>query len=177
MTTRPAPTASLRSRLGGAVLALMVATGLGACQVASPITTDLIYDPADGVSVDVGAVAVRDLLVVSEGDGAAGVVSGLVVNNHREPVVVTLTESAGPLSPTVEVPPGGAVRLDGRDPLSDSDRAPVVIPAVPAAAGSWVTLLVSTSAGDSDTVLAPVLLPTGPYAEHVVDGSDLATER
>src|SRR5699024_8640719 len=98
-------------------LASAASRGRGACAMTSPVTTDLAYDPADGVSVDAGDLAVRDLLVVSEGGGAPGVVSGLVVNSGTEEAQVTLVVSADgqmtPLSPTVTVPVDGAVRLDG----------------------------------------------------------------
>lgn len=155
-------------------LALAAALSLSACQMSSPVTTDLGYDPADGVSVDAGDVAVRDLLVVSEGSGAAGVVSGLVVNNSSEPADVTLSVSADgqtlDLEPTVTVAPGTSVRLDGQGP--EGTGAPVTVPSVAAAPGGIVEIQVQTSLGEVDSGLAPVLLPDGYYVDHVAPDTD-----
>ncbi len=161
-------------RLAAAGLALAAALTLSACQISSPVTTDMNYDPADGVSVDAGDVAVRDLLVVSEGDGAAGVVSGLVVNNATEPADVTLAVNTEgqmvALSPTVSVAPGQSVRLDGASP--EGSGTPVELPAVEASPGGIVTIVVQTSLGDADSGLAPVVLPQGPYGDLVSSTAD-----
>lgn len=176
VTTRtPAQQPSSRPRrLAAAGLALAAALSLSACQISSPVTTDMNYDPADGVSVDAGDVAVRDLLVVSEGNGAAGVVSGLVVNNGTEPTEVTLavnTEGqASALSPTVTVDPGKSVRLDGAGP--DGSGTPVQVPAVDAGPGGTLTIVVQTSLGEGGSGLAPVLLPDGPYGDLVSSTAD-----
>ena len=172
VTTRPALLSTVAGRLGAAAAAGALATGLTACQLASPTTTDLSYDPADGVSVDVGMVVVRDLLVVSEGGGASGVVSGLVVNRSDEPVTVSLTDSAQAdqaLAPEIEVPANGAVRLDGRNPVEGSAGEPVTIPAVQSSAGGTVSIRVSTSAGEVNSALVPVLLPQNQYGDMVGD--------
>lgn len=171
----PAQQLSSRPRqLAAAGLALVAALSLSACQISSPVTTDMNYDPADGVSVDAGDVAVRDLLVVSEGNGAAGVVSGLVVNNATEPTEVTLAVNTGgqmtPLTPTVSVAPGQAVRLDGAGP--DGSGTPVQVSAVEAGPGGTVPIVVQTSLGEADSGLAPVVLPDGPYGDLVSSTAD-----
>lgn len=144
---------------------------LSACQLASPMTTDEPYDPADGVSVDLGEVQVRDLLVVSEGNGSSGAVSGLVVNRGSEPVTVQLTTQAdGPLEPPVEVGPSQTARLDGK---GGDGGAAVQLPAVEGAPGGTLAIQVGVQGGDATQVTVPVLEPTGPYAEHV--GDDAAT--
>lgn len=173
-------TAPRTSRLAIAGFALTAALGLSACQMTSPVTTDMIYDPADGVSVNVGDVAVRDLLVVSEGNGAPGVVSGLVVNDSSEPTEVTLLISADgqamPLAPTVSVPAGAAVRLDGQgaEGSTNSGQGAVNIPNVAAAPGGNVEILVQTSNGQADSGLAPVLLPEGYYSDLVSSTADVS---
>lgn len=91
MTRRLLPRHGTRSRWQVASAALLMAVGLSACQVASPITTDLIYDPGDGVSADLGSVVMRDLLVVSEGRGTPGAIVGMAVNRGTEPVEVTVS--------------------------------------------------------------------------------------
>lgn len=143
-----------------------MALGLSACQVASPVTTDLSYDPADGVSVVLGDVRILDLLVVSEGGGAAGVVSGSVVNTSREEVTVSMAvqgeEGLTDLSPTVSVPPTTSVRVDGGGESGTGE--PVRVEAVETSAGRMVNLRISTSAGETASRRVPVLLPEGPYA-------------
>lgn len=163
VTPRPAPAQS-RRRLGAAVLALAAPLTLGACQLASPLTTDQPYNPADGVSVRIGPVEVVDLLIVSEGSGAPGTVTGLVANAGEEPVTVLLTTPAGQLQPAVEVPPQGRVRLDGMLPGQLAE--PVTVPAVDVIAGATLPVQVAVEAGVTTQAQVPVLLPRGPYAEY-----------
>lgn len=176
MTSRPTSLATVPRRLGVAALTLAAACALAACQINSPVTTDLPYDPADGVSVDAGAVKVRDLLIVSEGDGASGVVSGLLVNTGAEPVTVQLTAGETPLEPAMEVPPGGAVRLDGRSTTGEQgeqgaqgENQGVTVPAVDVAAGATLPVQVSTSTGGLGSAVVPVLLPVDQYEEMLGD--------
>lgn len=161
-------------RLAATGLALAAALTLSACQISSPVTTDMVYDPADGVSVDAGDIAVRDLLVVSEGAGAPGVVSGLVVNDGDEAAEVTLTIAVEgqmqTLTPTVSVEPGNAVRLDG---AAGSDTQ-VTIPSVAQPAGSNLEILVQTSLGEAASGQAPVMLPTGYYSDLAPSTSDVS---
>jgi hypothetical protein len=167
VTTRPAaPTA--RRRLGAAAATLVIASGLGACQVASPVTTDLSYDPADGLSLTVGEVEILDLLVVSTGVGEVGVVSGYAVNRSSEPANLEIVLSAEDgtevaLEPAVEVPAGSSVRIDGYDPATGEFTDPVVVPEVPVRAGQLITLQVSTE-GAVASNRVPILLPEPPYA-------------
>lgn len=93
-----------RRRLGTAGVAAALAAGLSGCQFASPVTTEIVYNPGEGVIVNVGEVAVRDLLVISQGYGAPGLISGLAVNHGSTPVQVTFTVAdAGSRPPTGEV--------------------------------------------------------------------------
>ena len=138
-----------------------MALGLSACQVASPVTTDLSYDPADGVSVVLGDVRILDLLVVSEGGGAAGIVAGSVVNTSREEVTVSMAvqgeEGRTDLSPTLTVPPTTSVRADGEGESGSGE--PVRVESVEVNAGQLVTLRITTSAGETASRRVPVLLP------------------
>lgn len=156
--------------------ALAAALTLSACQITSPLTTTQSYDPADGVSVNVGPIAVRDLLVVSEGNGAAGVVSGQVVNTGDEPAEITLSTNqdgqATTLAPTVTVDPGASTRLDGQGP--NGSGTPVVIPVVGAAPGGILQITVQSSLGQADSGTAPVMLPEGPYADLVAPTENIS---
>ncbi len=153
-----------------AVATLAATFGVGACQVASPITTDLPYDPADGVSVETDDMEVLDMVVISEGNGAPGVISGYVVNTSSEPVTVSVAlEAEGDrtqLSPDIEVSPSRGMRMDGK--TDDGDFVdPLMAQAVPGVTGGMVTLRLSTTQSAVST-LVPVFPPDGiyePYAD------------
>lgn len=159
MTTAPA----FRARRRLAVLtAALAGLGLSGCQVNSPTTTLLRYAPADGIELDGDSVDVRDLLVISHGGGAPGVVLGSVVNQTTEPVTITISAAGTELSPQIEVGPRSAVRLDGQGGEEAGD--PVSIPALDTPAGQSVEIRIST---DTETLAgnAPVLLPQGHYEQ------------
>ncbi|MGB3256370.1 MAG: hypothetical protein WBG89_00430 [Ornithinimicrobium sp.] len=156
-------------RFGLAVATLATAFGVSSCQVASPITTDMQYDPADGVSVETEDMDVLDLVIISEGEGAPGVVSGYVVNTSDEPLTVNVALEAegerADLAPAVEVNPSRGVRMDGRT----DDGAfvdPVLADAVPGFPGGLVTLRFSTGQS-AVSARVPVLPPDGVYEPYV----------
>ncbi|MGB3186544.1 MAG: hypothetical protein WBG36_12945 [Ornithinimicrobium sp.] len=164
-TTRSRP-----RRLALAALAVTATCTLSACQITSPITTDLDYDPADGLSVDTEFVEGLDLLIVSQGDGAPGVLTGYIVNSGPEPITVEFAlEVDGqrqPLQPEVEIQPGDAARTDGRTSNDDEFTNPVTIESVPVIAGSLVTVRMTTSAEGTVSKRIPVLPPDGVFAPY-----------
>jgi hypothetical protein len=140
--------------VAGAVLAL------SGCQVMSPIQTTVPYQSADGVSVDLGNVQIRDLVVVTATRGGAGTLSGLVVNKSTEPVTVTFTTGTGvDASARAIIPAGAPTRLSGVQGVT-----PVTIPSLPAAPGDVVKVIVSTPDAGAPVVSVPVLPPTGYYS-------------
>ncbi len=115
---------------------------------------------------------VLDLVIISEGDGAPGVVSGYVVNTSGEPLTVNVAlETEGErtdLTPPVEVDPSQGMRMDGK--TDDGEFVdPVTAEAVPGVPGGLVTLRLSTGRS-AVSARVPVLPPDGlyePYAEVV----------
>lgn len=156
---RPATPTARAARVRRATLTLgtvaLVAASLTACNKMSPQQTDVGYAPADGIEVDLGQVKVRDLLVVSSGEGKAGAVNGLLVNQGTQPAQVSfaLGESGAPVTATVD--PGQALNLASQQ---------VTLPSVPAKPGAMVNLQVGTSTTGMQNPLVPVLPPTGYYA-------------
>ncbi len=146
------------------MLALVAAAGVlgvSGCQSFSPVTTEIRYEPSDGVAVDMEGVEVLNLLVVAESEGATGILSGYVVNETSDPVTLTITtDPAGAQNTEVEVPPG-TLRLDGG---GDTERDPVTIESVSQAPGAMVPVSIHTPAAGQTRTQAPVLLPDGPYA-------------
>ena len=131
------------------------ALALSACQTQSPIQTDVTYVPADGVPVDLGAVQLRDLVVISGGKDKAAVLSASVSNNSGEAQRIAFALPQG--QPVfAEVPAHSQRRL--------SDATQVQLPAVAANAGDVVTLSVQSQSTPAVLVVVPVLSATGYYA-------------
>lgn len=172
MTTRPALLRTPGGRLTAAALTAVLGAGLGACQVASPITTDISYDPADGVSAAVAGVTVSDLLVVTEAEGQPARVSGLVSNSGSEPVTVVLSLEDRTELANIEVAPGQSVRLDGEPVHGGSGGDPVRIEEVSGGPGQFLTLRVGVEGGGTVSAEAPILAPSGPYADLTVEEAD-----
>lgn len=168
MTTAPAFRARRRAALLTAAFAVM---GLSACSLTSPAATLLRYAPADGIELDGDAIDVRDLLVVSQGDGAPGVVLGSVFNQSTEPITLTVRAGGTALSPQLEVAPGSFVRLDGTGASSDEGEdqsEPVTIPVLATPAGQSVEIAVSTGQ-ETLSGNVPVLLPRDHYEQFADD--------
>lgn len=168
-TARPkgTPVAPLvaAATLAGAVLAL------SGCQAFSPIQTDVAYEPADGVAVDLGDVQIRDLLIVTAAKGEIGTLSGLVLNKGDAPVTVSFATGPGVDSVAQAlVPAGGQTRLSGVE-----GATPVTLPSITAAPGDIIKVVVSTPAAGAPAVSVPVLLPTGYYATITAPPVPIAT--
>ncbi len=145
--------------LTGAAISVAV-LALSGCQLASPIQTNVPYQPADGVAVDLGDVQVRGLVIVTDAKGGVGTLSGLVVNNSAGPVTVTFATGPGALaSARAIIPASTATRLSGVEGVT-----PVTIPSIPASPGDMVSVVVSTPDAGAPVVSVPVLLPTGYYS-------------
>jgi hypothetical protein len=135
--------------------AIGAALALSACQTQSPIQTDVTYDPADGVPVDLGAVQLRDLVVISSGKGEAGVLSAAASNSGSSSTRIAFALASG--SPVyAEVPAGSQERLSG--------TTQVQLPSVPVAPGDVVKLTVQSPSAPAAVVDVPVLPPTDHYA-------------
>lgn len=140
------------------VAALASAVTLSGCQAMSPIQTNVSYQAANGVAVDLGGVQIRDLLVISGAKGEVGTLSGMVVNKGAEPVTITFADANGG-SALAKVPPGGQARLSGVEGIE-----PLTLPAIAAPPGGILKVTVSTPAEGASEVSVPVLLPSGDYA-------------
>jgi hypothetical protein len=137
------------------VAAIGAALALSACQTQSPIQTDVTYDPADGVPVDLGAVQLRDLVVISEAKGQTGVLSAAASNSGSSSTRIAFALANG--SPVyAEVPAGSQERLSG--------STQVQLPSVPVAPGDVVKLTVQSPDAPAAVVDVPVLPPKDHYA-------------
>lgn len=144
-----------RTRAVAALAALAAGTSLlGGCQIISPRQTDKMYDAGDGVSVDVGEVQVRNLVVVGTKAGGAGTVSGAVGNPTDAPVTVTFSTAEAKVD--AQIPAHSTIDLS-------SAESKVVLTKVDDAPGDMTQLSVSTAAAGQSPVLVPVVPGTGFY--------------
>ena len=135
--------------------ALGAALVLSACQTQSPIQTDASYAPADGVSVDLGVVQVRDLVVVSAGKDKPGVLSASVSNTGGD-----AQRLAFALPQAQPVYAESAAHSEAR--LSEGTQ--VVLPSVPVSPGDVVTLTVQSPNAPASVLTVPVLPASGYYS-------------
>lgn len=137
------------------IAAAALAVALAGC---APITTQRPYAPGDGVRAQVGEqVQAENLMVVTEAEGAAGVLTGALTNVGDAATAVTL--SLGGLTIEVPVDAGQTVLLTAPDAQeSDTVRVQdVSVAAVPDGPGALTDVTLATPEGGSVTVAVPVL--------------------
>jgi len=135
--------------------AIGAAVALSACQTQSPIQTNVMYNPADGVPVDLGAVQIRDLVVVGSGKDKPGVLSAAVNNNGAEAQQIAFA------LPNQE-PVQATVPAHSQQQLSGSSQ--VQLPSVPVQPGDVVTLTVQSPSAPAAVVTVPVVPASLYYA-------------
>jgi hypothetical protein len=154
LTARPAGRPSPLRRLLP-VAFVGAALALSACQTQSPIQTDVTYQPADGVPVDLGPVQLRDLVVVGSGKDKAGVLAGAMSNSGAQAEQVSFAlENSQPVSTT----------SPAHSQQSLSSESQVQLPSVPVNPGDVVQLSVSTATSPAQIVTVPVVPANHYYA-------------
>ena len=66
-TAAPAAPAARYRRTVAVLGGVAIATLASGCMVFNPVQTDVPYEPADGISAEVGDLSIRDLLLVGGG--------------------------------------------------------------------------------------------------------------
>lgn len=159
---RAVPSARL-TRLLVPVAVVGATLAMSACETQSPVQTEASYNPADGVPVDLGAVQLRDLVVISSGKGKPGVLVASMINTSGSEQKV-MFQTGGSASPVYASAPGNSVeRLSG--------TTPVQLPSVPVSPGDVLQMTVQTPTAPAVAVVVPVLSPHGYYAT-VTPGAD-----
>jgi hypothetical protein len=147
------------SRQGARALALAaVVAALPACGYCSDTTTELDYEPADGVSAQVGDVLARNLVVVGD-KGSEGLVSGALVNTGTSDQTVTIETKGSPQPVQISLSPGQLVTLG-----SGTDQKSVVVGNLSQAPGSLMPVTLSSPAGGDVVTNVPVLAPRFEYS-------------
>lgn len=157
-TQTSAPRRGRRLLAGLSALALPVL--LSGCAVFSPMATENIYNPGDGVSLELGDVLVRDLLVIGDSEDGPATVSAYVLNNSAEEVTVSFSAAGG--SPvTVDIPAGTAAQI------SPPDDSGVQLDSLGVAPGAMLPLTVQVGDNPPAEVSAPTVSPSNPmYADY-----------
>lgn len=158
-----------------AALAAVASAGLllSGCSFVAPNTAIQPYAPADGLQAELGDVLVRNMLVVSEGDGEAGLLVGALVNRGEEDTTVEL--EVGGTTAEVDVPAGASVALGLETDRPDGEQSTVLsetveVDEVGPPAGQSIDLTVTDPVFGSAVLRVPVLLPEGDYAEFATEG-------
>jgi hypothetical protein len=145
-----------------AIAALLLAPTLAACGFNEQ--TDQVYQAAVGVNDRSGQVDILNALVVSGTDGS-GTFAGTLVNKDQT-TSDELDSVTGPgrTSParTVAVPAGGVANL--------AESGAVTVKGSAISPGTFVTLTLAFSSGQSTTVKVPVVAATGDYADVPLSG-------
>ncbi|MGR2753652.1 DNA modification methylase [Agromyces arachidis] len=150
----------MKARLAAsAALALGIAIGGSGCAMITYQATTEEYDASDGISVDVGALEVRNALVVSD-DGEEGNLVLSVTNSGDEDATLGI-EIAGE---TIEID------VDAGETVSPgaTDEEPVLVERLDAEVGGLVTAFFVTEGAEGREVTVPVLDGRLPEYEELV---------
>lgn len=115
---------------------------------------------SDGFRIEVGALLMSNIMVLSAAEGQPGTVLGAVKNNGDDSVEVSVGLPGGQAS-SLEVAAGETLLL------GPEDRS-VRIPSMPVPVGATVELRLGSARDGSTTVAVPVLDDTFPRYEDLV---------
>lgn len=139
----------MKARLAAsAALALGIAIGGSGCAMITYQATTEKYDPSDGVSADLGSLAIRNMLVVSE-DGEEGNMVLSVTNSSTEDATLELQVAGETVEVDVEagqtVSPGAG------------DEEPILVERLDAEVGGLVPVFLTTEDAEGREIGVPVL--------------------
>ncbi|NYG20770.1 hypothetical protein BJY17_001517 [Agromyces hippuratus] len=157
----------MKARLAAsAALALGIALGASGCSMVTYQATTEHYDASDGVSVDVGELDLRNVLVVSD-DGVDGTLVMTVVNNGTDDVTLGV-QFGGDDTETIRVEAGSEV-VFGVDAVEGTDEVePIVLEGIDTLPGAFLPMFFEYSGTEGVEKLIPVLDGRLPEYEHLV---------
>lgn len=156
-------------------LALVGALALGSagCSLVAPVATDKVYAPSDGINADVDSIDVRNMLIVTSGDGEPFNVVFTTVNTTDSDQPLTLSfEGDKSATVSVEVPSGttkfGHPEDDAELVTADLGNQRV---------GSTVTTYLESTGGQSVKTEVPILDgELDEYQAYVLSQSDIEAQ-
>ncbi|PWC04943.1 hypothetical protein [Agromyces badenianii] len=140
-----------------AALALGIALGASGCSMLTYQATTEHYDASDGVSVDVGELDLRNILIVSD-DGVDGTLVMTVVNNGTEDVDLGVQFGVGGGETVdIEVEAGSEV-VFGVDDIEGTDTVePIVLEDIDTLPGAFLPMYFQYGSAEGVEKLVPVL--------------------
>ncbi|HEU5143974.1 MAG TPA: hypothetical protein VFT81_02265 [Dermatophilaceae bacterium] len=153
------PAQSTLRRVAAAVVAISALTLAGGCSITNPRETTGAYLPADGVAADIGTVALRDLVLISDGEDTA-VLAGSALNTGDDKVTVQFSPQGESTAPAAEA---SDVELAAREQLVLSTKG-LQFKNVTAKPGRLLPVTVRSSEGGTIMLRVPVLAATGAYS-------------
>ncbi len=138
------------------VLSGALAAGLAGCNLVTPVATLDSYEPSDGVSLSVGDLELRNVLVVSE-DGKTGSLIATAVNTTASDIDFTLQWKAGGSWREVEL----TALPNGRTDFGHGEGDRVHLDAIGTIPGGLIDAVVHIADGQG-SILIPVLDTTLP---------------
>jgi hypothetical protein len=141
----------VKARLAAsAVLAVGLVLGASGCSMLTYQATTEHYDASDGVSVNVGDLDVRNILVVSE-DGEDGNLVLTVVNTGEDDAELGVQVGEGGSEPLIiEVEAGATVSLGG-------DEEPLLLEGIDTQPGALLPIFFQYGTAEGIEKLVPVL--------------------
>ena len=134
--------------------------------MAASITTSNVYDPSDGIGIELGEVSTENFILISNGAGEPGVLLGTLYNEGSEPARVTV--SIGGDSTEIVVAPHTLVALG----LGDGERA--FLTTSPVAPGGIADVSIQLEGEAPVSKPLPVLDGTLPEYQPVVEALESA---
>jgi len=147
-------------RVSAALAGVALAAVTAGCEVNSPLQTQISYQPADGVSANVGDVALRDLSLIGDGNGTV-VVNGSALNDGQQEVTVQISAQADPNAATP--PTGSELQLKPYEQVSLATRG-LQLSQVSAKPGRLVPVKITSNTGGTTVVKVPLLPATDYYS-------------
>ena len=152
----------MKARLAAsAVLALGIAIGGTGCGMITYQATTEKYDASDGISANVGDLAIRNMLVVSE-DGAEGNLVLSVTNSGDDDATLEIETVDGGETVEIEVEAGQTVSPGA------GDEEPILIENLDAEVGGLVAMYLAYDGAEGREVTVPVLDGRLPEYEDLV---------
>ncbi len=146
----------MKARISASVLAVGLVFGLAGCGMVTPVATNISYDASDGVSANLGDVAVRNLMVIT-GDTEYGTDNGSLVftaiNSSKEDrrIKLQFEGASGTQNIYVDVAAGQTLVL------GVGDVKPIELKGIDTPAGSMLEMYLQSGDAEGQTVNVPVL--------------------
>lgn len=144
-------------------LSLIAAIGIGAmtftgCSAINQQSTAMAVTVSDGVHLDMGQLELRNVLIISEAEGAPGRVTGTFYNTADSDITLTFSGAQGAQT-EITVPPGAPLVLNDQ-----ADKA--ILSTVAERPGSVETLELRQSGAGTETASLQVPVLDGTLAEY-----------